>query len=105
MRDLTDHREVLYAASTGERVRIAFTDRSALRRWQTAFNSTRRHEETKIYRAWEKNVARGLTVPPPALPWEKVRTWTTGVGRLELVVGVPTPGDLGIAGTGKDTKP
>lgn len=95
MKNLTDHREILYAAGAGSRVVVKFKDRASLRRWQTAFNSARRREELKIAKAWMEDMERGLTPTPPVLPWEKVRTWTGGNG-LTLIVGVPLAADLGI---------
>lgn len=96
MKNLTDHREILYAAGVGSRVVVKFKDRASLRRWQTAFNSARRREEARIVKTWAEDMERGLTPPPPPLLWEKVRTWTGGERGLTLVVGVPTPEDLGI---------
>ena len=98
--NLTDPKDVLYSLSVTGHVSIRFTDRASLRRWQTSFNSIRRREEDKIMKAWEAEVKKGSMSPPPDLPWEKVRTWTTGDG-LTLKVGVPTPEDLGII-TGED---
>ena len=95
MKDLTDHREILYAAGAGSRVVVKFRDRTSLRRWQTAFNSARRREELKIIKTWVEDTERGLNPPAPVLLWEKVRTWTTGNG-LTLIVGVPLAEDLGI---------
>lgn len=98
--NLTDPKDVLYSLSVTGHVSIRFTDRASLRRWQTSFNSIRRREEDKIMKAWEVEAEKGLTKAPLVLPWEKVRTWTTGNG-LTLKVGVPTPEDLGII-TGED---
>ena len=96
MKDPTDYREALISAAGGTRITLRFKDRAALRRWQTGFNSARRREEGRIVKAWMEDLERGLTPPAPAIPWERVRTWTTGPGGLTLVVGVPTPEDLGI---------
>ena len=95
MKNFTDPKDVLYSLGSIGHISIQFTDRASLRRWQTSFNSVRRREEIKIVRAWESEAEKGLTLAPIVLPWEKVRTWTTGDG-LTLKVGVPTPQDLGI---------
>ena len=96
MKDPTDYHEALCSAAAGGREELHFVDRFALLRWRAGLNSVRRHEKERIMKAWTQDTKRGLTPPPPSIPWEKVRTWTTGPGGLTLVVGVPTPGDLGI---------